>query len=396
MITGSGQTLSRHADSAAARYESTRARTLALTRGLSAEDQALQSMPDASPVKWHLAHTTWFFETFLLRDRMGYRPFDARFGEIFNSYYNAVGAQHPRNQRGLLSRPSLDDVHAYRAHVDEAMMSVADEADPHLLSLGLAHEEQHQELILMDVQHLFSLNPLAPAIQPRRRRTPSTKHALGWVELEGGLFDMGFCGEGFAFDNETPLHKTFVAPFALADRLTTAAEYQTFMEDGGYQRPDLWLSDGWDAVVANDWRSPLYWRRTDESWMCFTLSGLEPINSQDPVRHVSYYEADAFARWSGKRLPTESEWEFAATTAAIEQKFDVAWQWTSSAYGPYPGYRPADGALGEYNGKFMSGQMVLRGGSIATPPGHTRATYRNFFPPGARWVFSGIRLASDE
>jgi ergothioneine biosynthesis protein EgtB len=382
-----------------------------LTRTLSVEDQALQSMSDASPTKWHLAHTTWFFETFFLRDRAGYKPFDTRFGYLFNSYYNAEGDRHPRPKRGQISRPSLEDVHAYRAHVDAAMLQAIGDVDPSILALGLAHEEQHQELMLMDIKHLFSLNVVAPAYQPKESRTSSPAPSpLDWVRFEGGLIEIGHDGQSFAFDNEGPRHKVYLEPFALADRLVTVGEYRAFIEDGGYQRPDLWLSDGWDAVNANTWQAPLYWRGDK----LFTLQGERALNPHEPVCHVSYYEADAYARWAGWRLPTEAEWEIAAAQldpntpepkrvhphaargAGLRQMFGDLWQWTQSAHAPYPRYKPAPGALGEYNGKFMCNQLVLRGSSVATPSGHARATYRNFFPPAARWAFSGIRMARDE
>jgi ergothioneine biosynthesis protein EgtB len=400
-----------------ARYEAVRARSLKLTRSLSAEDQALQSMPEASPIKWHLAHTSWFFETFFLRDRRGYKLFDERFGYLFNSYYNAEGARHDRPERGLLSRPSLDDVHAYRAHVDAALLNAIDGLDVNLLALGLAHEEQHQELMLMDIKHLFSRNVIAPAYQPRSKCEPgAAPRPIDWMDFPGGLVEIGYEGEGFAFDNEGPRHKAYLEPFALADRLVTAGEYLAFLEDGGYARPELWLSDGWDHVQAEAWQAPLYWRKGDEGWRVFTLQGERALNANEPVVHVSYYESDAYARWAGARLPTEAEWEFAAvsshaepgaseaailhphpapSTPGLKQMFGETWQWTQSAYSPYPRYRPAAGAIGEYNGKFMCNQMILRGSCVVTPPGHARASYRNFFGPAARWAFSGIRMAKD-
>lgn len=375
-------------------------------------------MPDASPTKWHLAHTTWFFEAFFLRGRRDYKLFDDRFGYLFNSYYNAEGERHPRPQRGLISRPSLEDVHAYRAHVDAALLRIVGAVDPDLFALGLAHEEQHQELMLMDVKHLFSLNLIAPAYQPPSVRPAApAPEALNWIGFAGGLIEIGHDGAGFAFDNEGPRHQVFLRPFALADRLVTAGEYLAFIEDDGYERPELWLSDGWDRVQTEHWRAPLYWRVRDGERRIFTLQGERALDLDEPVCHVSYYEADAYARWAGARLPTETEWEFAAVSSGavaaaheakclhprvatgapgLKQLFGETWQWTQSAYAPYPGYRPPAGAIGEYNGKFMCNQMVLRGSCVATPPGHARTSYRNFFAPAARWAFAGIRIAKDE
>jgi ergothioneine biosynthesis protein EgtB len=378
----------------AGRYPSIRKATEALAEGLSAEDCALQSMPDASPVKWHLAHTTWFFETFVLeRHAAAHRPFDPAFRFLFNSYYNGVGEQYPRPQRGLLSRPGLDEVLRYRAHVDEGMrVLLAGRTLPvealDLIELGLHHEQQHQELIVTDLKHLLSLNPLAPAY---RDGTPArAAHALlAWSAHRGGEVEIGHDGNGFAFDNELPRHRVLLAPFELASRPASNAEFLAFVDDGGYRRPELWLSEGWATLQAQRWEAPLYWRKHDGAWMQYTLQGLQPLDPHASAAHLSHFEADAFARWSQARLPTEFELEAAGGAFA-----DV-WQWTSSSYGPYPGYRPAPGAVGEYNGKFMSNQYVLRGGSSATPAGHLRASYRNFFPSAARWQFSGVRLARD-
>jgi ergothioneine biosynthesis protein EgtB len=411
-----------------ARYREIRAATEKLCEPLSPEDCTVQSMPEASPAKWHLAHTSWFFETFVLeREVADYRPFRSPFQVLFNSYYNTVGYQHPRPRRGLLTRPSLTEVVAYRRRVDDHMQALLErpEAVPPplaaLVELGLNHEQQHQELILTDIKHLLAANPLHPAYRECRlpdRRDAATPH---WCPYpQEGIHWIGHDGQGFAFDNEGPRHKVFLRPFELTSRPVTNGEFLEFMADGGYQRPDLWLSDGWATLRSQGWRAPLYWEQKGEAWCSMTLCGLRELRSEEPVCHVSYYEADAYARWVGARLPSEVEWESAAVGAPLEGSFvedgflhprvsdspsldtdhprqllgDV-WEWTQSSYGPYPGYWPPPGALGEYNGKFMSGQMVLRGGSCATPRTHIRPTYRNFFYPRDRWQFSGIRLARD-
>ena len=379
-------------------YKKLRAHTLDLIAPLSAEDMVVQSMPDASPVKWHLAHTTWFFETFLLKDRPGYQVFDSAYAYLFNSYYEALGPRQPRAQRGLLTRPPLADILAYRAHIDRAMdrfleadMPAETEA---LIRLGIAHEEQHQELILMDVLHLLAQSPLKPAYDVDMPADTGGKR--GRFQLRpGGLVDIGHESMDFAFDNESPRHRTWLQPFEISDRLVTNGEWLAFMQDGGYSRPDLWLSDGWAQAQAHGWNAPFYWQADGDDWREMTLRGSQAIAPDAPVTHISYYEANAYAHWAGARLPTEAEWEAAAADGVLEQMDDVAWQWTGSAYLPYPGFRVAPGAVGEYNGKFMVGQMVLRGRSCATPPGHQRPTYRNFFPPAARWQFSGFRLAED-
>jgi ergothioneine biosynthesis protein EgtB len=404
-------------------YDAVRAQTTALAAPLSPEDCALQSMPDASPVKWHLAHTTWFFETFVLGERAAHVPFDPAFRILFNSYYVGVGERHPRPERGLLSRPDLATVLAYRDHVDAAMRALlAHHVEAGLASrieLGLNHEQQHQELILTDLKHLFSRNPAAPVYRPGWPLARVRPRRAEWIAYDGGLDAFGDAGEGFAFDNERPRHRVYVEPFALASRPVTHGEFAAFVDDGGYRRPELWLSAGWDVVAARGWTAPLYWERDGAAWTTFTLHGRAGIDAHTPMCHLSFFEADAYARWAGARLPTEFEWELAARDLPVDgnllergvlhpmpldgdtpsgmpaQLFGDVWEWTRSDYGPYPGYAPAEGALGEYNGKFMAGQYVLRGGSCATPRSHLRATYRNFFAPDARWQFSGLRLARD-
>ena len=380
------------------RYRTVRAATEALTAPLSAEDCQVQSMPDASPAKWHLAHSSWFFETFLLAPLLpGYRCFDPAYALLFNSYYVGVGARFPRPQRGLLTRPSLEEVHGYRRHVDAAMRQLIARVPAtswrDLVELGLNHEQQHQELILMDIQHALSLNPLQPAYRPAQPSNGGDAQPMEWLSMPGGLYEIGHDGQGFAFDNEAPRHRVWLEPFEIADRLVTAGDYLRFIDDGGYRRPELWLSDGWAMVEAEGWTAPLYWQERDGAWTGFSLEGRQPLDPAAPLLHISYYEADAFARWSGCRLPTEAEWEAAAVQSPLREIDDRGWQWTASPYVAYPGFAAAEGAVGEYNGKFMVNQLVLRGGSLATPAGHARPSYRNFFPPSARWAFSGIRLA---
>lgn len=406
-------------------YHRVRSETEALASPISAEDAQVQSMADASPTKWHLGHTTWFFETFVLTRSQDHRSFQQEYKVLFNSYYNTVGAQHPRPRRGMLSRPSLDEVYEYRHTVDARLrryLERADEAELDEVSgivlLGLHHEQQHQELMVTDILHLFAANPLKPAYcsDPAPKAEPSPP--LVWHRFPEGIVWIGHDGGGFSFDNETPRHRTFVHAFEIASRLVTAREYMEFMAEGGYQRPDLWLSDGWATVQQEGWTAPLYWERRQGTWWHMTLHGMRPIDPNAPVCHVSYYEADAYARFRGTRLPTEAEWEVASEASPIEgnlqdggllaplapgssstvrpqQMYGDLWEWTGSAYLPYHGYRPGPGALGEYNGKFMCGQMVLRGGSFATPADHIRSTYRNFFYPQTRWQFMGIRLAQD-
>lgn len=375
------------------RFAETRARTMALAEPLSDADATVQSMPDASPAKWHLAHTTWFFETFVLRDHVpGYRVFDPAYHYLFNSYYDGEGDRHARAQRGMITRPSLDEVRAYRAHVDDALMAAFPDAARALIELGCEHEAQHQELLLTDLLHLFSHNPTAPAYREEAcDKLTAMPGPMRWIDGPTGVIEIGYGGTGFAFDCEAPKHKTYVGPHALADRLVTNAEWQDFITDGSYARAEYWLSDGWAWVQREAITAPLYWR--DDK--AFGLDGLHPRNPAAPVMHISHYEADAYARWAAARLPTEAEWEAAAADPRLSQMFGSVWQWTGSAFLPYPGYQPAPGAVGEYNGKFMSAQMVLRGSSHATAPETVRATTRNFFPPIARWQFTGVRLARD-
>jgi ergothioneine biosynthesis protein EgtB len=390
-------------DALQARYAAVRRHTQTLAAPLSAEDQCVQSMPDASPAKWHQAHTSWFFEALVLRELSpAYQPFDERFFFLFNSYYEALGPRHPRPARGLLTRPSLDEVTAYRAHVDRAVERFIGQCDADtwrraapLIELGLNHEQQHQELLLTDILHAFSLNALQPAMRPAQARRPARSMGPArFIEFDGGAQEIGHDGVGFAFDNETPRHRVWLQPYALADRLVSCAEYRSFIADGGYRRPELWLSDGWAQVQTQGWRAPLYWQLEDGTQ--FSLHGARALADDEPVCHLSFYEAAAFAQWAGARLPTEAEWEVgAASGAAPQDLFGAVWQWTRSSYDPYPGFKPPAGAVGEYNGKFMVGQLVLRGSSSATPPGHERLSYRNFFPPSARWQFSGLRLAKD-
>ena len=382
----------------AARFAQVRQQTMALAAPLSDEDCQAQSMPDASPVKWHLAHTTWFFETFILEPfEAGFAPFHSAFRVLYNSYYNGVGAQYSRPQRGLITRPSRAEMVAYRENVDARMLALlARGRTPELtalVELGLQHEQQHQELIVTDVMHLLSLNPLFPAYQPEAM-VPALSGPFLWRDFAGGVVAVGHDGEQFHFDNERPRHRQFLEPYQLASRLVTNAEYLAFVADGGYNEPSFWLAEGWDFVRANKLSQPLYWHRQDGHWRVFGLDGLADLQPDAPALNLSYFEASAYANWAGARLPTEAEWEHAALTdPSLPQMFGTAWQWTSSAYAPYPGFRAAPGAVGEYNGKFMVNQYVLRGSSFATPPGHSRVTYRNFFPTGARWQFSGIRLA---
>jgi ergothioneine biosynthesis protein EgtB len=411
-------------DRLAARFLQTRGLSEALLAPLSDADATAQSMPDASPAKWHAAHVTWFLETFILRDHVaGYRLFDESFPFLFNSYYEAEGARHARSKRGLLTRPALDRILEWRRHVDrvliDALPTFSPEALP-LIELGIQHEQQHQELLLTDILHLFAQNPITPAVQPSERAAPSPlPDPVRWIDGADGIVAIGHGGDGFGFDCEGPLHNTLLHPHALADRPVTNAEWAEFIADGGYARAEHWLSDGWAWVKAEGIEAPLHWRAdSDGHWRQFALDGLHPVRPAAPVAHISYYEADAYARWAGARLPTEAEWEHAARAidpasgnqlddagpcrpraapgqTGLRQMFGDVWEWTASAYLPYPGFRAAEGAVGEYNGKFMSGQFVLRGASCATPRGHSRASYRNFFYPHQRWQYCGLRLAKD-
>ncbi len=412
------------ADSVIRRFDEVRAHTEQLAAPLSPEDQTVQSMPDTSPTKWHRAHVTWFFETFLLADHeAGFAPYQDKYWFLFNSYYEAVGPRFSRPDRGVISRPGAHDVGLYRGNVDARVRDLVTTLDggtieklAPTIELGFHHEQQHQELLLMDIKHVLSRNPLRP-VYAGSVSAPSEPDTLGWVDVAGGLVEIGHPGGGFSFDNELPQHQTWLNPYRLADRLVTNSEWLEFIADGGYQRPELWLSDGWAQVKDEAWTAPFYWEQVDGVWFEHTLHGTWPVNPGLPASHVSHYEADAYATWAGKRLPTEAEWEHAVAstgrevagnladtatfhpraaepaTGRLRQVYGDCWEWTSSAYVAYPGFRPAEGAIGEYNGKFMSNQMVLRGGCALTSPGHARASYRNFFPPGSRWALSGVRLA---
>ena len=409
------------------RYQSIRSFSEQLCVPLVTEDYVIQSMPDVSPTKWHLAHVTWFWETFLLTAaKADYRSPHPQYAYLFNSYYNSIGTRHCRPKRGLISRPTVKETYQYRAYVDEQVLALLAKIDAGqltaltpIITLGLHHEQQHQELMITDIKHVFSCNPLYPTYQTNRPASADRVPSLEWVAYPEGIYWIGHEGVGFSFDNEGPRHRQFLQPFQLASRLTTNGEYLEFIEDGGYQNPLLWLSDGWRTVQEQEWSGPLYWEKRDGQWWAMTLSGLRPVDKTEPVCHVSYYEADAYARWANARLATEAEWEVAArdipvagnfvedglyhpaplqqsaSNGKIAQMFGDVWEWTQSSYAPYPGYKPAPGAVGEYNGKFMCNQYVLRGGSCATPLSHIRPTYRNFFPADAQWQFMGIRLARE-
>ena len=423
ILAGSGLRPSLQAD-----YSTVRAFSETLALPLSPEDMTVQSMTDASPTKWHLAHTSWFFETFILKAQdAAYRPFDPAYEYLFNSYYNGIGPQYSRPNRGVLSRPTVSDIRAYRAHVDAAMRQLLEDCSDRtlaaikpLVELGLNHEQQHQELILTDLKHAMSLNPIHPVVYARGETPSGDAGEMEWIVFDGGLREIGWHGNGFAFDNEGPVHQVFLRPFRLASRPVTNAEYLSFVVDGGYRNARLWLSDGWATVKRESWTQPTYWTEIDGAWFEFTLSGLRPLDLEAPVSHVSFFEANAYAEWAGVRLPSEFEWEVAAQDVPVQghfadsgqyqpmgqpraaaeasglrQMFGDVWEWTQSSYAPYPGFKADADVVGEYNGKFMVSQLVLRGGSCATPAGHIRSTYRNFFYPHHRWQFSGLRLAED-
>jgi ergothioneine biosynthesis protein EgtB len=411
-------TLTKPASGLQTQFEQVRQLSETLCAPLAIEDYVVQSMADVSPPKWHLAHTTWFFETFLLTPYLpGYEIFHPKFGYLFNSYYEAIGDRHPRPQRGILTRPTVAEVYQYRAYVDEAMEVLLRQSGDrpelyNLITLGLHHEQQHQELLMTDIKHILACNPLRPAYRHDLLQPNHPNHVTRWIEFAGGLHAIGHQGSSFCFDNEEPRHQIYTQDYCLASQPVTNGEYLTFIEAGGYQTPEYWLSEGWATIQGEGWTAPQYWEHIDGDWWIMTLGGLRSIDPQEPVCHVSFFEADAYARWSGKRLPTEAEWEIAAATSPLQgnlleqgyfhpiasidgdlRMYGDVWEWTQSAYLPYPGFQASTGAVGEYNGKFMCNQMVLRGGSCVTPPGHIRATYRNFFPTAARWQFSGIRLA---
>lgn len=382
-------------------YRAVRGETERRAAPLTAEDQVVQSMPDASPAKWHRAHTTWFFEQFLLGEHCpGYEPFHPDYAYLFNSYYVSAGPRHARAQRGLLTRPSADEVTAYRAFVDDAVVAFFEQCDSDrlaalapLVEVGLNHEQQHQELMLTDILHAFAQNPIPPAYDAGWAPPPTIRSDGEWVSLKEGIHTIGHADDSFHFDNEKPAHRALVGPVRLSRDLVTNAEWLAFMADGGYRTATLWLMDGFAKASEEAWEAPGHWREIEGAWHAMTLGGLRPLDPHAPVTHVSYYEADAFARWCGKHLPTEMEWEVAARAGQLNDAFGIVWQWTRSAYSPYPGYHAVEGALGEYNGKFMVNQFVLRGSSLATPEGHSRITYRNFFYPHHRWQFTGLRLA---
>lgn len=409
------------------KFNSIRNFSLELCKPLVTEDYVVQSMADVSPTKWHLAHTSWFFETFILKESdKNYKSLHPQYAYLFNSYYIQAGKRFLRNQRGLITRPTVKQVFEYRNYIDENIKNFI-EASPEeilnkfasVLEIGFNHEQQHQELMLTDIKHVFSINPLYPVYSEKENIDSEDISNLNWAEFNEGIYEIGNEGKSFSYDNEIPKHKEFINSFKLGSRLITNGEYLEFMEDNGYNKPEIWLSDGAAEAAANNWQAPLYWEKKDNGWHVFTLNGLKKLILSEPVCHVSYYEADAFARWAGYRLPTEAEWETASQQVQIkgnfvetrnfhpaslqiknngtqlQQMFGDVWEWTRSAYSPYPGYKTLPGALGEYNGKFMSNQMILRGGSCATSETHIRKTYRNFFPPNARWQFMGIRLAKD-